>query len=123
MHGKKTKYRFAGCRGKAAMEPNSTFRAADVKIPLFITNVNKEASESDIMGYIVSKTDTKVVLKKIKMQKQRDYNAYKILVPQHKIDLFLNDRLWPEGVSFRRFVYFNGPERGENRVKCNNNNN
>ncbi|KAF9797539.1 hypothetical protein SFRURICE_006374 [Spodoptera frugiperda] len=101
---KKLKSRLRGSKGKAMLEPNNRFRAADIHIPLFITNVNKQTSENDIIDYIFSKTQTSVVLKKIKMRKEKNYNAYKILVPHHKLALFLNDNLWPEGVSFRRFV-------------------
>lgn len=111
---KKIKSRFLGSKGKAMQEPNNKFRAADIQIPLFITNVDKQTSENDISEYILSKTQTKVVLKKIKMRKEKNYNAYKILVPHNKLALFLNDNLWPEGVSFRRFVYFNKNNSNDN---------
>lgn len=41
------------------------------------------------------------------MKKEKHCNAFKIFVPQNKLAMFLNDSLWPEGVSFRRFVYSN----------------
>lgn len=41
------------------------------------------------------------------MKKQKRYDAYKIFVPQPKLQTFLQDDLWPEGIQFRRFVYFN----------------
>lgn len=113
---KKLKSRLRGSKGKAMLEPNNRFRAADIHIPLFITNVNKQTSENDIIDYIFSKTQTSVVLKKIKMRKEKNYNAYKILVPHHKLALFLNDNLWPEGVSFRRFVYLNKTNRNDNII-------
>lgn len=112
---KKPKSRFQGNKGKAVMEPNNKFRAADIRIPLFITNVDKQTSENDISEYILSKTQTSIVLKKINIRQEKNYNAYKILVPHHKLALFLNDNLWPEGVSFRRFVYFNKTSNNVNR--------
>lgn len=40
------------------------------------------------------------------MKQEKHYNAYKLFVTKHKIDTFLDDKLWPSGVSFRRFVHF-----------------
>lgn len=45
----------AGCVGKAATEKNAKFRAAENGVPLFITNVSKEASEQDVAEYIQKK--------------------------------------------------------------------
>lgn len=115
---KRLKYRFIGCRGKAESSLDCKFKAADTKIPLFISNVHKDVSESDIVDYIYQKTKEKVSLVKIKMRKQRDYNAYKVLVTKHKIDTFLDDNLWPSGISFRRFV--NTWERLSNKSSPNN---
>lgn len=101
---KRLKDKFIGSRGKAVSDLNSKFRAADTKIPLFVSNVHKDVLESDITDYIYEKTREKVSLLKIKMKKQRDYNSYKIFVSKNKIEIFLDDNLWPAGISFRRFV-------------------
>lgn len=71
--------RFDGKIGKAATDNTEKFKAAEVKIPLFITNVNKETAEEDVCKYIKNKTSEVVSLEKIKMKKERPYNAYKIL--------------------------------------------
>lgn len=113
---KKPKYKFAGSRGKAASDVDMKFKAAEINIPLFISRVAKEVTDSDIADYILSKTQTAVTIKKIIMQKERNYNAFKIFVPHHKLAMFLDDSLWPEGVSFRRFVYFNKTKKAENNV-------
>lgn len=102
---KKRTNRLSVTKGKAILEPSSKFRAANVKVPLFINNVHKETAESDIIDYILEKTNEPVTLKKINMKFKRGYNSYKIFVPQSKLTLFLDDELWPEGISFRRFVY------------------
>lgn len=47
-----------------------------------------------------------VNLKMINMKKVRQYNAYKLFVCKSKLHLFLNDELWPSGITFRRFVRF-----------------
>lgn len=89
------------------MEANNfQFRAADTKVPLFISNVHKDVSDQDIINYIYEKTQERVTLSKIVMKHEKDYNAYKVFVTKYKIDTFLNDKLWPSGVSFRRFVQF-----------------
>lgn len=82
------------------------FKAADTKVPLFISNVHRDVSEQDIINYIHEKTRETVSLVKIKMKRERNYNAYKLYVAKHKIDTFLDDKLWPSGISFRRFVNF-----------------
>lgn len=101
---KKLKDRFIGTRGRATIDLK--FRAADIKIPLFISNVDKSVSESDIHSYIMSKTQSHVDIEKIVMKKPKEYDAYKILVPRYKLHLYLDDNLWPEGISFRKYIDF-----------------
>lgn len=117
---RKKKNKFLVTKGKA--EGSGNFKAADIKIPLFINRVNKQTTEEDIIEYIDRKTQCRVSLKKINMKKDRNYSAYKVFVPQSKLSLFLNEELWPEGVAFRRFVYINKGEpkeltRNENDIK------
>lgn len=88
-------------------ENNFRFKAAtDVKVPLFISNVHRDVAEQDIIDYIYEKTRETVSLVKIKMKQERSYNAYKLYVTKNKIATFLDDKLWPSGISFRRFVNF-----------------
>ncbi|XP_063365273.1 uncharacterized protein LOC134653840 [Cydia amplana] len=95
--------RLIGKRG-VACESNSNFKAAVMKVPILITNVHKDTAEDDIANYIRDKTHEVVRLHKIAIKKHNDYDAYKFFVPQHKLSLFLEDKLWPEGIIFRRFV-------------------
>ncbi|KAI5644175.1 hypothetical protein NE865_03828 [Phthorimaea operculella] len=113
---KKSANRLTGSKGKAATVPGGKFKAAEYKIPLFINNVDKLTSESDIIHYIRQKTNVSIELKKIQMRRQKRYDAYKILVPHTKLSLFLDDGLWPEGIQFRRFVYFNRSTYEQNGV-------
>lgn len=101
---KRSRNRFIGNKGKAESMLTNKFKAADSKVPLFISNVHTDVLESDIVEYIYEKTNETVSLSKIKMKHQRDYNSYKIFVTKHKLDVFLDDKLWPCGISFRRFV-------------------
>ncbi|KAI5633111.1 hypothetical protein NE865_14170 [Phthorimaea operculella] len=101
--------RFVGKTGKAAPVPDkmtgSQFKAADIRIPLFISNVNKEVEAQGICEYIEAKAQVSVDAEKINMKYKRPYNAYKIFVPKHKLEMFLNDEFWPDGVKFRQFVH------------------
>lgn len=98
--------RLKGKMGSSTVETEYNFRAADRKIPMFITNVHKGTSESDICKYIYGKTGEHVILSKIVMKKQRDHDAYKFFVSESKLQLFLDEKLWPSGIIFRRFVHF-----------------
>lgn len=111
------RYKLVGQRGCAPTALNGKFRAADVKIPILISNVSKETSQEDIINYIKSQTDECVSLKKINMREAKIYNSYKLYVSKHKLDIFLNDKFWPNGISFRRFVYFKYKTNPENIVK------
>lgn len=82
------------------------FRAAESFVPLFVSNVDKHTSEADICDYIKTKTQVTVKLEKINMKTERRYNAFKVFVSKNKLDTFLDDSLWPEGIRFRRFVFF-----------------
>lgn len=100
--------RFISQKGCAtdSKQMDQKFKAADIRVPLFISNVDKNVSEQDIISYVFEKTNETVSLMKINMKRQKDYNAFKVFVTKHKIDIFLDDKLWPTGISFRRFVNF-----------------
>lgn len=98
--------RISSQKGKALTAPEGKFRAADIKVPLLISNVSTEASEVDIINYIKDKTSDIVSLKKINTKSYKKYNAYKLYVSKCKLDLFLNNELWPDGIVFRRYVHF-----------------
>jgi hypothetical protein len=98
---------FIGQKGSAMVDcqsKNIQFRAAEIKVPLFISNVHKAVSEEEIVKYVYERTQERVSLVKIKMKQDKGYNAYKVFVTKHKLDTFLDEKLWPSGVSFRRFV-------------------
>ena len=113
--------RFVANRGTAVLSPKATFRAADISIPIYLYNVAKGVPVCDILSYIASKTDVAVSLEKMHMKIPKSYDAYKVLVPKHKLETFLNDGFWPEGVAYRRFVDFkirsNGTKSGE-KIVC-----
>lgn len=109
---KRLRNRFSTLEGKAPTNTSEKFRAADVKTPLFINNVDGSTSEKDIMEYIFSKTQVHVSLQKIKAKVPKQYNAYKMYVPNSKISLFLDGSLWPEGIYVRRFIEFKSTQYG-----------
>ncbi|CAB3224678.1 unnamed protein product [Arctia plantaginis] len=106
VQNKKIKNRFAGKTGKAHTVPTENFKAAESFVPLFVSNVDKRTSETDICDYIKSKTQVTVKLEKINMKAERTYNAFKVYVSKNKLDTFLDDSIWPEGIRFRRFMFF-----------------
>lgn len=103
---KRLRNRFSTLEGKARTNSGEKFRAADIRVPLFINNVDRNTSENDISDYIFGKTQVRVTLQKIRAKVQRQYNAYKMLVPSTKLSDFLEDALWPEGVAVRKFIEF-----------------
>lgn len=103
---KKLRNRFIGSTGKAITDPGMKFKAASVKIPLFITNVSKEVSEKDISDYILQKTKEIVSLQKMTLKTERHYNSFKMYVYKHNLHLYLDDNLWPVGINCRHFVRY-----------------
>lgn len=102
---KQTKYRFSGKSG-VARDLQCTFRAAERKIPMFISNVHISTTEKDIINYIYNKTEETVSLKKINMKFDRGHKAYKFLVSEANLSRYMDETLWPAGIIFRRFVHF-----------------
>lgn len=100
------RYKLIGQKGRASTAPDIKFKAANVMVPLFISNVSKETSDQDIISYIKDRTNETVSLKMIKIKSNKKYNAYKLFVTKTKLNLFLNDEFWPDGITFRRFVHF-----------------
>lgn len=110
---KRRNNRFVAKRGKAVLSPNVNFKAADIKIPIYIYNVAKDVPVCDIVSYIAGKTDVAVHIEKMNMKLPKPYDAYKVMVPKQNVETFLSDDFWPDGVAYRRFVNFktknNGP--------------
>lgn len=106
-HKKRRQSRLISQIGRASANQGGKFKAAeDKKVPLFISNVSPETREEDIITYIKEKTNEVIHLKKINVNTNKNYNAYKLYVSKHKVDVFLSEQLWPEGITFRRFVHF-----------------
>lgn len=103
---KRHRNQFEGNKGVAITSSTGNFKAAEIKVPLFISNVSKGTLESDICEYIQKMTNENVKLEKINMKEERPYNAYKLFVTKGKLDAFLDKNLWPEGITFRRFYSF-----------------
>ncbi|KPJ14768.1 hypothetical protein RR48_05862 [Papilio machaon] len=94
----------SGNMGKAYVGPEGKFKAAIVKVPLYISNVCKQTSERDIIAYVKDKTEEDITLYKINRRQEKRYNSYKLYVPKTKLEVFLDNKFWPDGISFRRFV-------------------
>ncbi|CAG9792589.1 unnamed protein product [Diatraea saccharalis] len=47
--------------GKANIEPDGKFKAADIKLPIFISNVSKHTTEDDILEYIKNNTNEEII--------------------------------------------------------------
>lgn len=106
-------YRYIGTSG-IARDNEGNFKAAVTKLPIFITKVHKDTTEKDITDYIYEKTQEKILVEKILFKSERDYNAYKFFVAENKLSMFLDSKLWPEGVIYRRFVNFKARIQNEN---------
>lgn len=108
---KRLRNRFVGMKGKANTAPECNFKAAEVRIPFYIYNIDKASSMVDIANYINCKTGLEVKLQQVNMKLDKQYVAYKFLIPREKLSVFMDENLWPSGVSFRRFVSFNKKSR------------
>lgn len=98
--------RFAVNRGKAEVDTNVKFKAAEIKVPIYIYNVAKDVTLCDITKYVTSKSKLNVTVEQMSMKVDKQYNSYKIFVPKENLELFLQDDFWPVGIAYRRFVNF-----------------
>lgn len=104
---KKTKKnKFVGKKGKAVMEGNCKFRAAEAIIPIYIYNVNREVCPQDISEYIAAKTHIQVNPIKVSVPDDKNYDAYRMEIPRKKLPVFDNDSLWPQDIFFKRYYIF-----------------
>lgn len=105
-HRKKPmKYRYLGTTG-ISRGTEGNFKAAVRKVPILITKVHKDSTERDIAKYIFEKTRENIVLERIDAKYDREYNSYKFFISENQLTVFLDRKLWPEGIIFRRFVNF-----------------
>lgn len=102
---KTSKYRYSGKSG-VARDIECSFRAAERKIPMFITNVHMATAESDIIKRIYNKTKETVYLERINMKYDRGHKAYKFFISEANLSKYMDETLWPAGVIFRQFVNY-----------------
>lgn len=107
------KQRFTGNKGKAVIKPDEKFKAAEIMIPLYISNVSKGLSSDDIVKYIKDKCNLLVKVEKIIMKIEKEYDSYKIYIPKYQVDILMQDDVWPAGVSYRRFINFRRQRRSK----------
>lgn len=103
---KKMRNRFIGHTGNATADLDNKFKAANVQVPIYIYNVSKETTLTDISSYVLKKTNLTIKLDKMNMKINKDYDGYIAYIPRQKISMFLKNDFWPEGVKYRRFVNF-----------------
>lgn len=102
----KLRNRFVGNRGNAKISAHEKFKAADIRTPIYIYGVAKTVSVEDILSYVENKSGLNVAVIQMKMKLLKEYSAFKIFVPKHKLDIFMNDEFWPAGIAYRRFYDF-----------------
>ncbi|KPI95839.1 hypothetical protein RR46_11552 [Papilio xuthus] len=67
---KRLRNRFMGKTGRATIQPGNNFKAAEIKIPIYIYNVSKDVTVCDINDYIKTKTQIDVSIEKMDMKKK-----------------------------------------------------
>lgn len=102
---KVSKYRFLGTSG-INRDSEGKFKAAESMVPIFITKIHKETTDTDIKSYVYKNTQEHISLEKVSFKHERNYNAYKFFVKEHKVPMFLENKLWPQGIIFRKFVNY-----------------
>ncbi|CAB3243281.1 unnamed protein product [Arctia plantaginis] len=102
VQNKKIKNRFAGKTGKAHTVPRKTLKQRN-RLSRFLFQMLTNAHLKPIF---VITLKARLKLEKINMKAERTYNAFKVYVSKNKLDTFLDDSIWPEGIRFRRFMFF-----------------
>lgn len=113
---RKSNYRYHGTAG-TCRDNDGKFKAAETRVPIFITKVHKDTMEKDIKDYIYQKTQEIIMPEKLCFNKDKGHNAFKFFVSESKVSMFLDNKLWPQGIIFRRFINFTRSKmNGENTV-------
>lgn len=108
--------RFIGNKGTAIADPKGKFKAVNEKVVMYIYHVDKEVTGSDIVEYVRDKSGIEVDVEKMYMKILKSYDSYKIFVPKLKLELFMKESFWPEGISFRKFIGTSKNDINKSRV-------
>lgn len=111
--------RFLGNKGNASILDNN-FVAAEKWTPLYISNVKKGTALEYISEYIKGKTGLGLRLEKLNMKDEKQYDSYRLFVPDNEVEKFLSCEFWPKGITFRKYVGRSLPRsaiRGANFIK------
>lgn len=52
------------------------------------------------------------MVEKVNMKMEKEYNSFIMNVPRGKMSCFMDPRLWPDGICYRRYIDFKNRQKG-----------
>lgn len=81
----------------------SKIQVADLSSAVYISRLSKSTSIDDIKDHILNMKETCTDVHVLTQQRETEFNSYKVIIPKSKLNTFLSNEFWPEGVRYRIF--------------------
>lgn len=82
---------------------SNKLQIADLTSSIYISRLNKTTNLDDVKDYLKEKGEECSKIELLTQKHETDFCSYKLTVPRRKLDIFLSNDFWPEGVKFRMF--------------------
>ena len=88
-------------KNKRGTNTTSTLKAAEQKIPIYVSRFANECTEEDIKNYFTENGHTIYGIETLNQRKNTDFKSFKVVVAKKDLESVLKEEFWPESIVFR----------------------
>lgn len=88
-------------KNKRGTNTSTTLKAAEQKIPIYISRFSVDCTETDIKNYISENGLESYGIETLNQRKDTDFKSFKVLLAKKDLDTVLKEEFWPESIVFR----------------------
>lgn len=81
----------------------SKIQVAELTSSVYISRLTKSTTIDNIKEHITDMGQECCDIHLLKQQKLTDFNSFRVVIPKSKLEVFLSNEFWPEGVKYRIF--------------------
>lgn len=87
---------------------------AELTSAVYVSRLNKATTNDDILDYIREMGQECKNVESLPQKHETDFTSFKVNVPRHSLEVFLNEGFWPKGVKFRLYREYTAKGRMNN---------
>lgn len=82
---------------------NSKLQVAELPVSIYVSRLSKATTAKNIKEHIVDMGEVCLDVQLLAQKNETSFNSFKVIIPKNKINVFLANNFWPEGIKYRLF--------------------